>query len=87
MKQALKYTQNKDKLSNCVVYSIPLHICIYLLYLVLISLMLMSIEESESAWEEGFQKERDRGGKRDAERKNKSREIKKEKGTKIQSKD
>lgn len=80
MKQALKYTQNKDRISNCVAYSMMPHICIYPFYLFLISLMFISVERKWiSVGGRVSERERDQGGKRDGERKNKRRGIKRKK--------
>lgn len=80
MKQALKYTQNKDRTSNCVTIFHPIpYVYLSILslsYLFDVHLCRKKVKESESVWEEQFQKRKGWGGKRDRERKSKRRGIK-----------
>lgn len=82
MKQALKYTPNKDKTSNCVTIFHPIPYMylsiLSLSYLFDVHLCRKEMKESESVWEEQFQKRKGWGGKKI---KKQQKKRNKEKGT------
>ena len=76
MKWALKFTQSKDRTSNCVAYSILPDTYLSILFLSHLIDVHLCRQKVNQCGGRVSERERDGGGKRDGKRKNKRRGIK-----------